>query len=283
MESLGFKPGQLSLLAGCPPCQGFSSMRTLNGKHRAVGRGANMVYQLLRFTRVLKPQTVMLENVPGLANNWRLRVLIRGLHRLKYHVVSRVLDAADYGVPQRRRRLILVGSLLGEPTLAPPRTKRSTVRKTISLLPVPGNSGDPCHDLSERRKARVADLIRRIPKDGGSRADLGAESQLRCHIKSDGFHDVYGRMRWDDVAPTITGGCVNPSKGRFLHPDQDRAITLREAALLQGFPSSYKFALSQGKFRAAEMIGNAFPPGFVAPHARRLRRQIELARDAKRG
>ena len=110
---------------------------------------------------------------------------------------------------------------------------------------------------------KVADLIREIPCDGGSRTDLGADRQLPCHKRMQGFRDIYGRMSWDDVAPTITGGCINPSKGRFLHPDQDRAITLREAALLQSFPRSYIVPMVRGLNPAAVLVGNAFPPEFV--------------------
>jgi DNA (cytosine-5)-methyltransferase 1 len=124
--------------------------------------------------------------------------------------------------------------------------------------------------VPENRTAAVRARIARIPKNGGSRADLGASEQLPCHQKSDGFKDIYGRMAWDKPAPTITGGCHNPSKGRFLHPEHDRAITLREAALLQGFPPDYHFSLARGKQAAAAMIGNALPPDFVAAHARQL-------------
>jgi len=98
--------------------------------------------------------------------------------------------------------------------------------------------------------------------------------QLACHAESDGFRDVYGRMRWDAPAPTITGGCINPSKGRFLHPVHDRSITLREAALLQFFPEEHPFRLEGGKYRCAEMIGDALPPAFVAQHARGLARML---------
>ena len=96
--------------------------------------------------------------------------------------------------------------------------------------------------------------------------------QLDCHRRCDGFKDIYGRMAWDDVAPTITGGCFNPSRGRFLHPQQNRAITLREAAVLQTFPRRYRFILSHGKQSIALMIGNAFPPEATRRHA------VEVAR-----
>jgi len=111
-------------------------------------------------------------------------------------------------------------------------------------------------------------MIRHIPKNGGIRRDLPSEFQLKCHQRCNGFKDVYGRMAWDDVAPTITGGCFNPSKGRFLHPEEDRAITMREAALLQGFPKLYKFPTIDNKSAVALMIGNALPPPFITAHAK---------------
>jgi len=121
----------------------------------------------------------------------------------------------------------------------------------------------------------VRGLIRLIPKNGGSRTDLKFAAQLKCHRKCDGFHDVYGRMAWDDVAPTITGGCFNPSKGRFLHPVRHRAITLREAALLQTFPPTYFFSLKRGKSNAAQMIGNALPPEFIRRHAQSIAKFVQ--------
>lgn len=114
-------------------------------------------------------------------------------------------------------------------------------------------------------------MIQLIPKDGGSRADLPAEQVLPCHRRTDGYRDVYGRMSWKSVAPTITSGCYNPSKGRFLHPEQDRAITLREAAVLQSFPIDYHFSLSRGREAAAVLIGNALPPEFIRRHAEEVR------------
>jgi DNA (cytosine-5)-methyltransferase 1 len=142
-----------------------------------------------------------------------------------------------------------------------------TVRDAIGDLPLAGKSGDPLHDAPEKRSEKVARLIALVPKDGGSRSDLPKRLRLKCHQRFDGFYDVYGRMAWNDVAPTITSGCHNPSKGRFLHPTRNRAITLREAALLQGFPVDYKFPAEIKKERVSLMIGNALPPPLIAAHA----------------
>lgn len=274
LRGLGLKPGRLDLLAGCPPCQGFSSIRTLNGGRRVRDAKNDLLFDFLRFVRVLRPRAVMLENVPRLAVTRRIRKFGRELDRMGYRWAAAVLDAADYGVPQRRKRFILIASKGRKPSFAAPSEYMATVRHAIGHLPRPGRSGDPCHDLRERRSKHVRDLIRRIPRNGGSRIALGKERQLACHRALDGFSDVYGRMAWDDVAPTITGGCVNPSKGRFLHPSQNRAITVREAALLQGFPHGYRFALDRGKYAVAEMIGNALPPEFIRRHAAALRRTL---------
>lgn len=272
LRELDLRPGQLDLLAGCPPCQGFSSLRSLNG-HKQVDDDRNdLVLQFERFVRGLRPRAVMLENVPGLISDARLHRLARTLAELGYQVSTGVLDASRFGVPQRRKRMILVAGRRRPIPLAPEEEPTKTVWDAIGSLPPVGNSGDPLHDLPEIRQPRIRELIARIPQDGGSRSDLGAEGQLGCHRRCDGFYDVYGRMAWREVAPTITSGCINPSKGRFLHPQEDRAITLREAALLQGFPPDYHFSLRRGKYSAAEMIGNALPPGFVKAHAAEIRR-----------
>lgn len=276
LSAMHLEPGQLDLLAGCPPCQGFSHLRTLN-RSRAVDDVRNdLVYDYLRFVEVMRPKAVLLENVPALADDARMDVLVSTLERLGYPARDgyRVLNAADYGVPQRRHRLVLMvgrdGPLLTETSARPV----ATVRQTIETLPKPGNTGDTVHDLPENRSPRIRELISRIPKDGGSRSDLGPDEQLDCHKRTRGFYDIYGRMAWDKPAPTITTGCHNPSRGRFLHPEQDRAITMREAALLQTFPDTYKFSTKAGKEAIAAMIGNAIPPKFVTEHARQAREML---------
>ena len=135
-------------------------------------------------------------------------------------------------------------------------------------------STDPLHNYSVNRAPHVLELIKKIPLDGGSRTDLPTTKQLPCHQKCDGFKDVYGRMSWSKPAPTITGGCINPSKGRFLHPSEHRAITLREASLIQGFPPKYKFDMSKGKHPVAQLIGNAFPAKFAECHAKEILKHI---------
>lgn len=276
LKALGLRRGTLDLLAGCPPCQGFSRMRTLNRKEAADDPRNDLVGEYLRLVSELLPRALMFENVPGLANDPRYQELLQSIRSLGYYAVDAVHDAADFGVPQRRRRLILLAVRKGQvqmPEALPPERRR-TVRSIIGGLSRPGASGDPVHDVIETRTPEIAKLIRLIPRDGGSRGDLGPDFVLDCHIRCEGFHDVYGRMHWDDVSPTITGGFVNPSKGRFLHPEQDRCITPREAALLQTFPARYRFPMKRGKYPVATMIGNAFPPQLAKHHARAIARAL---------
>ncbi len=275
-DRLRLDKGQLDLLAGCPPCQGFSTLRTLNGGREVSDDRNDLVFEFLRLVRELEPKTVMLENVPGLGTDRRITQFEDGLSDLGYSHARRVLNTADYGVPQKRRRLILLASRRGAIDFAKPLRDRVSVRSAIGGLPPAGESGDRLHDLPERRTARVRQLIRKIPKDGGGRLDLDPKDQLPCHRQFTGFKDVYGRMAWDSPAPTITSGCHNPSKGRFLHPTENRAITLREAALLQGFPASYRFPPNGGKLALAAMIGNALPPAFVCSHALKVVAHLSL-------
>jgi DNA (cytosine-5)-methyltransferase 1 len=274
------KPGELDLLAGCPPCQGFSRLRTKNQRTSVRDERNNLVADFFRFVEIMKPKMVMLENVPALAKDARFLKMRRALHALGYETTVHVLDAADYAVPQRRKRLMMLASNVHMPMLADEARKRITVRQALRGLRKPTRSRDRLHRMAEKRSKDVRELIALIPRNGGSRGDLPARYQLECHKRSDGFRDVYGRMAWDDVAPTITSGCHNPSKGRFLHPLQNRTITLREAAILQGFPRSYRFDVDHGKEAIALMIGNALPPPFIAAHARALRKGMEEARAA---
>jgi DNA (cytosine-5)-methyltransferase 1 len=284
-RELGIARGELDLLAGCPPCQSFSSLTRLNGRKRVYDRASkDLLFEFVRFVREFRPKAVMLENVPRLSQDPRIHTLSRKLAKLGYTCSRNVLDAAAYGVPQRRKRLILIAlkKRFGEPTFATPVEHRLTVRQAISSLPGPRLSKDPLHRVQEYRSKEIKDLIAKIPKNGGGRAALSDSDQLPCHKRCEGFHDIYGRMSWDKVAPTITSGCVNPSKGRFLHPKANRCVTLREAALLQGFPMTYKIALDRGKFAAARLIGNALPPPFIRRHTLAIKAALEAGR-ARRG
>lgn len=277
LRTLGIKKGDLDLLAGCPPCQGFSSMRTKNGNKQVRDERNNLVFDFLRLVKKLRPKTVMMENVPALVKNRRMIIFKKALEKAGYEFngTPLILNTADFGVPQRRRRMILTCSRISRIEIPKKENKKVTVREVIGDLPHPGRSGDPLHDVEENRDPRIVKMIKKIPKNGGSRTDLPQSYRLACHKRfPGGFKDVYGRMAWEDVAPTITGGCVSPSKGRFLHPSQNRSITLREAALLQTFPKKYYFSLKRGKQGVALMIGNALPPAFIKKHAKAIRRTL---------
>lgn len=269
LKALDLKKGELDLLGGCPPCQGFSTLRTNNGGKRNRDKQNDLIYEFQRLVKALEPKHVMLENVPALFENRRLEEFQQALQKAGYAVEAKVLDVAEYGVPQRRRRLVLLASKVSPVEFAKP-TKRKTVKQAIGSMKPAGKSGDPLHDLPENRTATVAARIRNVPKDGGSRSSLPEHLKLDCHKRSDGFKDVYGRMAWDTPAPTMTTGCFNPSKGRFLHPTANRAITMREAALLQSFPKDYQLPAKYGKVKIATMIGNALPPAFIKRHAAAL-------------
>lgn len=279
MEQLGLKKGELDLLAGCPPCQGFSSHKTRNRSSSVDDDRNNLIFNVLDFIEAMEPKTIMIENVPGLAKDSRIEQFKKRLGLLGYKIGDKtvqVLNAADYGVPQRRKRMILQASRFGYISEPKKIKKYKTVKQAIGHLVDPGESGDILHDLPVVRTEKVDQIIKNVPKNGGSRSDLPKELWLSCHLKRPGsYKDVYGRMAWSDVSPTITGGCISPSKGRFIHPEQDRAITLREAALLQTFPDNYKFSLRKGKDFAALMIGNALPPVLIHAHAKQFKAHLD--------
>jgi DNA (cytosine-5)-methyltransferase 1 len=172
-----------------------------------------------------------------------------------------------------------LASLIDSPSFGTKQKKIKTVREAIGQMAKPGLGDDPLHDYETQRSRKIIEMIRQIPRNGGSRSNLPKKMVLACHKKTDGFKDVYGRMKWEKPSRTITGGCINPSKGRFLHPSQNRAITLREAALIQGFPKSYKFEMDYGKYPVAQLIGNAFPPNFAKAHAVQLAQLIKSKND----
>lgn len=278
LRTLGIKKGELSLLAGCPPCQGFSRMRTKNKTRPAWDRRNNLIFEFARLVEGLLPQTVMLENVPGLKDNWRLKKVTKQLEALGYQWECKVVDAADYGVPQRRKRMILMASLLGPLSIPEGTGRAKTVRDAIGKIPLPKKSHKPLHKLLAKHNQKVTKRIKSVPKNGGSRSAWGEKNQLKCHKRLKGFRDVYGRMAWDKVSPTITRFCANPSKGRFIHPRQNREISLYEAALLQSFPRSYKFPLEVGRGGIASMIGEALPPDLAKKQARYLLKHIRSSK-----
>ena len=266
----------LHLLAGCPPCQGFSSVRRLN-RNRSVRDDRNsLVLEYLRFVKELQPLTVMMENVPGLIDYHIFKQVVRELKKMKYEIKTKIINVKNYGVPQSRKRLIMLGSLLGDIDIAPGNCETVTVREAIGNMESTDVTADPIHKIKAKHSPHILEMIKLIPKNGGSRKDLPGKYILECHKKDKvGFNDIYGRLRWDDQAVTITGGCLNPSKGRFLHPEEDRVITAREAALLQTFPRNYKFPISIRKTSLALLIGNALPPKFSYIQSKNIKEHLD--------
>lgn len=280
MDTLGVKKGELDLLAGCPPCQGFSSIRTNNGRYLIPDDRNDLINDYLRFVKAFRPKAVMLENVPGLKDDSRFENFVTTMAELGYAGEWKILNVADYGVPQRRKRLIYVAAYKKRIRIHEKKGTCRTVRDAIGTLPPAGKSGDPLHDIPEIRTKKIQEMIALIPKDGGSRSQLPKEFILPCHKRNPGgFRDVYGRMAWDKPSPTITGGCASPSKGRFLHPEENRCITPREASLLQGFPPDYIFPKGLSKDRLALMVGNALPVPFIYAHAKEIKNQIKNGRN----
>jgi DNA (cytosine-5)-methyltransferase 1 len=265
-EELPRSKGAPLVLIGCAPCQGFSSHRK---KHwdKPVDERNSLVGAFARIASVLQPELVVMENVPELLSSkyWRFyEILMRTLEKSGYQVRAQVVSSAGFGVPQERFRAIVIAMKRPFGMLRPYLSEYCfrTVGDAIGLLPPlrPGvpDPKDAMHVTTNHRPSTIA-TIKKVPKNGGSRP-FGAGP--KCLDRVRGFYDVYGRLFWDKPAITITGYSRNPASGRYVHPQQDRGLSIREAALLQGFPKNYSF---EGPFDDKFMqIGNAVPPAFSA-------------------
>jgi DNA (cytosine-5)-methyltransferase 1 len=266
----------LHLLVGCPPCQGFSTIRTRNKTEAVTDPRNDLIWEYIRFAEELRPMVIMLENVPALADYPGFRSAMVRLEELGYNPQMAVADVANYGVPQRRKRLVVIASLLGDITPAVGSGQLVTVRDAIGHIESVRITQDPIHRMFPTHSAEVQNRITATPRDGGSRTDWPNDYTLKCHQREGvGFRDVYGRLSWDKVSSTITGGCLNPSKGRFLHPEEDRCISAREASMLQTFPRHYIFLSDVPKAATALMIGNALPPEFARQQATHVSRHLD--------
>lgn len=269
------------VFAGCAPCQPFSKQR-----RQINTREKTLLSEFGRLIGEFLPGFVVIENVPGivkLRGNSTYRRFVRQLQALGYSLAEGVLDAKHFGVPQTRRRWVVIASRhvkpeLPKPTHGPGQKRFVTVREAIADLPVL-KAGEESSCVPNHRAAAISKKniirLRHTPRNGGSRKDWPSSLVLKCHhAKYRGHSDVYGRMRWESPAPALTCKCYSISNGRYAHPEQDRGISLREAARLQSFKDSFVF---YGKSQEAigTQIGNAVPVTL----ARRLAKCLLELRD----
>ena len=261
----------IKVLAGCAPCQPFSSYAFKNKNKDE--KKYNLLYEFGRLVKDVQPDIVTMENVPAIASFKLKSVLadfVKVLQEERYYVKYQVVYCPNYGIPQTRKRLVLLASRLGEIALIPSTHKKEdyvTVRDVIGHLP-PLKAGESCPSDALHRCRTLSPLnMRRMIATpyGGSWRDWPEELLLACHKKEGGksFGSVYGRMVWEEPAPTMTTLCTGIGNGRFGHPEQNRAISAREAALFQTFPITYKFFPNEQEVsltKASRYIGNAVPP-----------------------
>ena len=265
IEQISAGPGPL-LISACAPCQPYSTFASA----KRTDPKRNLLLSLIPIIELASPELVLVENVPGLSTGVApgdvFHRFQEALIRLGYYVMASVVDCQRYGVPQRRRRLIIMASRLGPVGLPNPTHGRgegmlpiSTVQDWIADLP-PIAAGETHPDIPNHIASGLTELnLRRIKAtpEGGGRADWPKDLRLVCHENHRGHSDVYGRMRFDAPAPALTTKCTSISNGRFGHPTQDRPISVREAACLQTFPRDYKFY--GGIKSATRQVGNAVP------------------------
>jgi len=252
------------ILVGCAPCQGFAAHRkSVEGEDKR----RNLFVIFSEVCSIVEPDGVFMENVPDIFSekHWEYYALgRRTLSEAGYDVHGTVYNFAEFGLPQERFRAIMMAFpnsfKMPEPKISP--SSYRTVRDAIGDLPPLGAGEqldeDPMHRASNHRKSTV-ETLKQIPLDGGNRPPgVGPDCLDRAREEHGGYTDVYGRLAWDEPAVTITSRCRTPSCGRFVHPEQHRGLSPREAALLQGFPPDYQF---EGPFDDKfKQIGNAVPP-----------------------
>lgn len=261
-----FKDSDYKLLAGCAPCQTFS---TYNQKADSSDKRWWLLLQFSRLIRETAPELVTMENVPGLMEQDVFKEFVDSLKKSNYRVDINVVDCSEYGLPQQRNRLVLLASKLGPIKLLSPiefGRRKLSVKEAIGKLP-PINAGsvcpkDPLHQCSSLTPRNYQRMLASVP--GGTWRDWPEELVASCHKKKSGktYPGVYGRMVWDKPAPTITTQFYGFGNGRFGHPEQNRAISLREGAILQSFPRNYKFVAKGdpiSKTVLGRLIGNAVP------------------------
>lgn len=257
----------VSLLAGCAPCQPFS--RYSSGRDISIDKKWPLMYQFARLINEVEPDIVTMENVPDVVHHTVYTDFVSNLEANGYFVWAEKVYCPEYGIPQERRRHVLLASRLGKISLIEPTHNKEnfvSVRDAISHLPAIA-AGQKCSSDLLHRAASLSSLnLERIrhSKPGGTWKDWPEHLRAACHKKESGsnYRSVYARMSWGAPSPTMTTQCFGYGNGRFGHPEQDRAISLREAAIFQTFPDSYEFYNPEQSLKIIEigkMIGNAVP------------------------
>lgn len=264
-----YKNRNRKILVGCAPCQPFSN---LTKKQSITSEKWNLLYEFSRLIEQVQPEIISMENVPQLKkfNDGKIfEDFVSHLKKQGYCVNHYLIFCPDYGIPQKRKRLVLLASKIGEiEIIAKTHTPNNyvTVHDTIAHLEPIEDGGYSENDLLHR-SSKLSELNKQrisVTKEGGGWRSWSDDLILDCHKKETGksYGSVYGRMKWNEPAPTMTTQCTGIGNGRFGHPQQDRAISLREAALFQTFPESYQFFSKKSEFRPtiiARHIGNAVP------------------------
>ena len=254
------------LFAACAPCQPFTKLKP----HRSHNENSTLLMEFGRLIAFYQPHQILMENVPGIARVRGLstfRRFVRLLTHLGYEYQYETVDAKEYGVPQTRRRLLLI-AMKGQKPILPPRTHGlnlkpyenvgSAIRHYPAIVAGEKHVALPNHQAASLSETNLK-RMRSTPHNGGNRESWPKDLWLECHKNGHKGHtDVYGRMRWDCPAPALTCKCFILSNGRYGHPEQDRAISLREAARLQSFPDDYVFH-GKSMIRLGMQIGNAVP------------------------
>ncbi|MDF0716943.1 DNA cytosine methyltransferase [Muricauda sp. 334s03] len=290
-----FPEGSKKILIGCAPCQPFSIFNRKNGGKMSESNDLRwkLLYAFANIIVKTKPDIISMENVPhlkGFKNGKVFNDFVSILEKEGYNISYEIHNAQDFGVPQRRHRLVLLGSLQGKIEMIPPSHKDNpvTVRETIGYLP-PIQAGQISKTDLLHRARNLSELsmkrIKATPEGGGWK-DWDQELIADCHKKEGGkaFGSAYGRMSWDKVAPTMTTYCIGYNNGRFGHPEQNRPISIREAALLQSFPENYDFIDPEASFssgRLARHIGNAVPVLLGQAVAKSVARHVETIENVK--
>lgn len=279
--NLLFGNADVRILAGCAPCQPFSTYARRYELDAKDGKWG-LLYEFARLVKGTRPEVITMENVPTIGRHAVFHDFVNTLTKLRYNVWFDVVDSSQFGVPQTRRRMVLLASRLGEITMIKPSSEKpKTVRQAISRLrtlsageAAPRDKLHVSSALSEKNLKRI-----KVSTPGGTWRDWPKHLVAHCHRADSGrtYPSVYGRMEWDKPAPTITTQCYGFGNGRFGHPEQDRAITLREAAIIQSFPRNYAFIPKdeEASFKVlGRLIGNAVPVNLGRAIARSINRHL---------